>query len=197
MDPPTYLTGPIPNDTDIPSNIDPSQISFVCEFLPVTLASFIFNPRTTDDSWDYGEGIYISPLADDFQAGQGWMIAETILLQFDTRYTPSGHFPVYSNETGYGYDAAVCVQEYEPWVIETYNTSIAPPSALRIIERGNCNGSLPPSGNIHGARISNTRCLNSTGKGVPFSLALYNTDRMTLGFTELGPSPIVGPAVTP
>jgi len=167
--------------------------------LPITLASSIFNPRTIADFEGHGEGIgvYTDWRSRQYQAHQELTVVEAILLRFDTRHTPSGRFPVYSDKTGYGYDAAMCVQKYEPWVVETQNTSIASPSALRIIERGNCNTSLPPSGNIHGARISNTRCLDSTGKELAFELGFDDARRVISGFEESGPSPIVGPAVPP
>ena len=113
----------------------------------------------------------------------GYVAVETVLIRLNTSFTPSGRFPVYSNtslpdvngtETRIGYDAAVCVQKYEPWIIETYNTSIVSPSALRIVGKGYSNTSLPPSGNIRGAPITNTRYLNTTDKDVAFWVAHSN-----------------------
>jgi len=204
MDLPTQFTGPdlsalLVNDETIPSNINPSKISYIGEFVPVTFASFVFNLPTTAGFWGPGEGVDINTTY--YRIDQGWTTVETILLRFDTRHTPSGHFPVHSEVTGYGFDAAVCVQKYEPWVIETYNTSTASPSALRVIEKGDGGTSLFPSGNIHGTRISNTRYLNTTGKENAFRLAELNGVRMISGFedghsgTYFGPSPTVGPAI--
>ena len=111
---------------------------------------------------------------------QGWVTVESVLIRLNTSFTPSGHFQVYSNEsfpdangvtTRIGYDAAVCVQMYEPWIIETYNTSIGIPSVLRIVEKGTGVTSPPPSGTIRGAPIANTRNLNTTGKNPAFFLA--------------------------
>ena len=98
-----------------------------------------------------------------------------------------------------GYDAAVCVQRYEPWVVETYNTSIASPSILRIVGKGNASTPLSPSGNIQGAPIANTRCLNTTEKGTVFSTAHRNTvGQMRAdihGVVDYDPCPTVGPVV--
>jgi len=91
----------------------------------------------------------------------------------------NGSFPVYSKDTSgdieIGYDAAVCVQKYEPWVIETYNTSVASPSILRIVEKGNGNTSSP-SGNIRGPPIENTRYL-TTDALVTFDVAQANGEQ--------------------
>ena len=119
-------------------------------------------------------------LGEDSTGDQGWVTVEMILIRLNTSFTPSGRFQVYSNEsvpdangrgTRIGYDAAVCVQMYEPWIIETYNTSVGSPSALRIVEKGSGNTSPLPSGNIRGAPIANTRNLNATGKGPAFYVA--------------------------
>ena len=163
-----------------------------------SLASFISNPRTTAYFVVEGGGIGIST-APYYRTDQEWTAVDTFLLAFDTQHTPSGRFPVHSDKTGYGYDAAVCVRKYEPWVIETYNTSIASPSALRIIEKGTCT-SPSPSGNS---------CLNTTGKDVVFQLTETLGYRMLLGIEDdrafifvggdpnAGPSPIVGPTMPP
>lgn len=114
---------------------------------------------------------------------QGWTTVETVLIRLNTSFTPSGRFPVYSNtslpdvngvETRIGYDAAVCVQKYEPWFIEAYNTSIGSPTLLRIVEKGYSNTSLP-SGHIRGGPIMNTRDLNTTGKNPAFFVAHDNS----------------------
>jgi hypothetical protein len=114
---------------------------------------------------------------------QGWTTVETVLIRLNTSFTPSGRFPVYSNtslpdangvETRIGYDAAVCVQKYEPWFIEAYNTSIGSPTLLRIVEKCYSNTSLP-SGHIRGGPIVNTRDLNTTGKNPAFFVAHDNS----------------------
>ena len=136
------------------------------------------NPRTAvaleDASAPVGlDTVHIDSLADD----QGWATLTTVFIRLDTGDTPSGNFPVYadlsdthSNLT-IGYDAAVCVQRYESWIVETYNASITSPSILRIVGKGNGSTPLLPSGNIRGTPIENTRYLNITGKYDAFSSA--------------------------
>ena len=108
--------------------------------------------------------------------GQGWTTVETVLIRLNTSFTPFGRFPVYSDltvangvESRIGYDAAVCVERYEPWIIEAYNTSVGFPTwtIMRVVEKGYGNTSLP-SGQIQGDPISNTRYLNTTGKDAAF-----------------------------
>ena len=191
MDLPTALTKPDlvyldVNDT-IPSNIDPSTISYLGGFLPAALAFFTFNPRTTVKMWNNGvsHSFHTRTVLDaDVIGNGGWTTIETVLIRLNTSYTPSGRFPVYSNgsspdingvETRIGYDSAVCVQKYEPWIIETYNTSIGSPSVLRIVQKEYGGPRPSPSGSIQGAPIANTRNLNTTGKNPAFYLAHDNS----------------------
>ena len=144
---------------------------------------------------------------------QGWTTVETVFIQLDTNFTPSGRFPAYWNESlpgrgeiRVGYDAAVCVQKYEPWVIEAYNTSTGSSFVLGVIGKGDGSTSLSPSGDVRGARIANTRYLNATGKDFVFSTVYNNSiDRFWEGngyqnHYPLGhcvPTPTVGPIVPP
>ena len=135
---------------------------------------------------------------------------ETFILRLDTEDTPSGRFPVSLNKSlphadrvkhVIGYDAAVCLQRWEPWIIEAYNTSIASPSALRIVGKGTRDTSLLPSGNIQGAPIENTRYLNTTGKELAFGVTYDNSlSKMVKEISRNSdyiPSPTVGPVVPP
>ena len=173
MDPPTRFAGSdlsqlYPNDT-IPSNIDPSTISYFREFLSVPLAIVMSNPCTTV-SWEPKGNIRLNIIEINGLAGdQGWATLETILIRTNTDTMPSGRFPVY--RSGVGYDAAVCVQRYESWIVETSNTSVTSPSVLRVVGKGNGNPPLSPKGNIRGTPIVNTRYLNMTGNGMLFGVA--------------------------
>jgi len=208
------------NDT-IPPNINLSTMSYFGAFLPAPLAFVVSNLRTTVGAEDDGNGIILNPsyddgnrvvfdqMPDEVGLDQGWTTVETILLRFDTSDTPFGRFPVYLNKSlphagrvhnVIGYDAAVCVQKYESWIIEAYNTSIASPSALRIVEKGDISTSALPSGNIRGAPIENTRYLNTSGKGPGFYIALDNSINKLIKenarSSDYLPSATVGPIMS-
>ena len=164
--------------------------------------------------WHNGQPALYRTIVANTTENRKWTTVETVLVRFNTSLTPSGRFPVYSNQSlpyydgplnRIGYDAAVCVQQYEPWIIEAYNASTGSPSALGIIQKGDGSTSLSSSGNIQGSPITNTRYLNTTGKDAVFSTAHESSlERMLRINFELGtgwesyvPPPIVGPVVPP
>ena len=172
----------------IQSNADTSTIAYLGEFLFAPLAFFVPNPRTTERFPDNGKGVDFRSTWTPGKYGppdQGWTTIDTLIIRLGTSGTPSGHFPVYLNHSLpffdgkvwdiVGYDAAVCLIRHEPWIIETYNTSIGSPSALRVVERGSGGSFLPPSGNIRGSPIANTRYLNMTGKDFAFATGYGHT----------------------
>ena len=187
---PSLLTDPEfsnlePNYT-IPSNIDPSTISYASESLSAPLASCVVSKLcATVESPDNGESIILNSHKFGSVAGdQKWMTVETVLIRLDTTLVDHGRFPVYLNKTlpsdsatwrVVGYDAAVCVRRYESWIVETYNTSIASPSTLQLVGKGNASTPLSPSGRIQGSPIVNTRHLNTTGKNPILYTAHDNT----------------------
>jgi len=187
MDLPAQLAKPdlsfVDDKDTIPSNIDNSTISYIGGFLSVPLIFLCINPHTTVKWPDNGEGVSLHTITNynHFyrESDQEWTAIDTVLVRFDTMYTPSGHFPVYLNTSksvfSIGYDVVVCVQKYEPWILETYNASIVSPSALRIVEKGDINTSPAPSGNVRGAPINNTRYLRTTGKDFAFTVAHLNS----------------------
>jgi len=135
---------------------------------------------------------------------QAWTTVKTVLLRLNTNYTLSGRFPVLVEDFSarmMGYDAAVCVQKYEPWIVETYNTSIVSPSTFRIVEKGNGSNSSSQSGNIRGAPIANTGYLNTTGKGPAFTVAHRNSINQMLKDSGRDPNRVptltVGPLASP
>jgi len=158
-----------------------------------------------------GEGVRLHSITPRVAGNQGWVTVETVFIQLDTSLTPSGRFPAYWNASSpawgdvkLGYDAAVCVQKYEPWIIEAYNSSTGSSFILGITEKQNNGTSPSPSGTIRGAQIENTRYLNATGKDFLFSRA-HNASvirfweangyqgRYPLGYYT--PTPTVGPVV--
>ena len=176
--------------------------------LPVVVSDQCTTVRCPED----GVPVYLqsmSPLYSPKPTGdQEWTTVETVLIRLNVRSAEFGHFPVQASKVDpisgrmdIGYDAAVCVQRYEPWIIRTYNTSIASPSALQIVGKGNASFPLPPSGNIRGVPTANaTRYLNTTGKDGVFGAAHPNTVTQLQKDSQgilYSPSSTVGPIVPP
>ncbi|KDR74467.1 hypothetical protein GALMADRAFT_71149 [Galerina marginata CBS 339.88] len=76
--------------------------------------------------------------------GDGFITLEHILVRLNDSFAPQGKFGVKGNlsipdEDGFltfiGYDAAVCLELYEPWILEVYNGSVSLPSSLRIVDK--------------------------------------------------------------
>jgi len=167
-----------------PSNINSSTISHVGEFSLVPLAFFVPNPYIIAQFNDDGRSMTIDYII-TASGNQGWLVTEIVLIRLNTLSAPSGRFPVYTNvsspwvESRIGYDAAVCVQKYEPWIVEAYNTSITSPSTLRIVEKAYGITSLTPSGNIREAPVTGTRYLNTSEKYDAFEMAyIYGRDSL-------------------
>ena len=68
---------------------------------------------------------------------------ENILVRLNTSFAPYGTFgtkgvPVpdeNGNDTFIGYDAVDCLELYEPWVLEVYNSTVGFPSSMRIVDK--------------------------------------------------------------
>ncbi|KAG6915381.1 hypothetical protein DXG01_011753 [Tephrocybe rancida] len=78
--------------------------------------------------------------------GKGWISIEEVLVRLNTSYTPNGSYARKSdqtvpdaqgNPTWIGYDAAICVELFEPWIVEVYNSTTGQPSTMRIVGPGN------------------------------------------------------------
>jgi len=179
------------------------------------LVFFVSNPPTPVTSSWRSSASYTSPSTPGasfhttpFTTGnQEWTSVEIVTVVLNTSFTPSGRFPLYWNEsfpdangreTRIGFDAAACVQKYESWIIEAYNTSTGSSYALQIVEKVDSSTLSSPGGNIRGPRIPYTRYLNTTGKDTAFYSAHDNSFYQVAdsSFGRGGRSPIVGP-VTP
>ena len=67
-----------------------------------------------------------------------------MLVRLNTTYAVNGTFGVLGNTslpdkdghaTFVGYDAVICLELYEPWVLEVYNSSIGLPNSIRVIDK--------------------------------------------------------------
>jgi hypothetical protein len=119
------------------------------------------------------------------ESGKGWAQLETVLIRLNTSYVPKGNFPVYNSEvvideagrpTRIGYDVAVCLELYEPWIVDTYNTTTGLPSTKQVVGPGNMvvnTGQEKRKGKAVSADVE--RRLNSTGKWPGFTIAHDNS----------------------
>lgn len=67
-----------------------------------------------------------------------------MLVRLNTTYAVNGTFGVLGETsvpdkdgraTFVGYDAVVCLEFYEPWVLEVYNSTIGLPNSIRVVDK--------------------------------------------------------------
>jgi len=109
------------------------------------------------------------------ESGNGWVEIETVLVRLNKNYLPNMTLPVWSPDTivdrcgwtaedSTGYDAVVCVEMYEPWIVQIYNSSLGIPTTMAIVNKSATTDFETDSGNRGPHLDSYTRTLNSTGK---------------------------------
>lgn len=81
-----------------------------------------------------------------------------------------------------GYDAAVCVEAIEPWLVDTYNATTGHATSLKIVGPGGISSSPleqgQRKGGEHPVRLNDT--LSSVGKFPAFALAHFNSRNQIL-----------------
>ncbi|PPQ70480.1 hypothetical protein CVT24_013287 [Panaeolus cyanescens] len=99
--------------------------------------------------------------------GDGFITLETVLIRLNTQYAPNGKFSRQATvgDATIGFDSAVCLQVYQPYVVEIYNSSIGLPNIVKINSRS---AGIQPNDreSMVGSPLSDpsvTRGLNSTG----------------------------------
>ncbi|KDQ11376.1 hypothetical protein BOTBODRAFT_459445 [Botryobasidium botryosum FD-172 SS1] len=75
---------------------------------------------------------------DDGTRGQGWMLVDVHLVRINTAIPRNGSFPVTASVNGslIGYDAAVCLEVVEPWILQAYNITGGSPYTTEFFGRG-------------------------------------------------------------
>lgn len=117
---------------------------------------------------------------------------ETALIRVNTSFAPHGVFPVLSPtstpdmhglETFVGYDAVVCLQLYEPWIVEAANGTATQPASLRIVEKNAVVRSVGSGERRVGPPLDlaevKTGPLNSTGLAPVYVLHCISVYRLT------------------
>ncbi|KDQ11373.1 hypothetical protein BOTBODRAFT_459391 [Botryobasidium botryosum FD-172 SS1] len=74
----------------------------------------------------------------DGNCGRGWKILDVHLVRIQKTHTPNGRFPVTASIKGdqIGFDAAVCLEVVEPWIVDTYNITGRQPYTTQVLRPG-------------------------------------------------------------
>ncbi|KAJ8488594.1 hypothetical protein ONZ45_g13895 [Pleurotus djamor] len=76
--------------------------------------------------------------------GGGFVSFEAVLVRLNTTFAPQGNFATSGsdtlpdesgNETRIGYDALLCLELFEPWIVEVYNSTTGVPFSTRIVAK--------------------------------------------------------------
>lgn len=129
----------------------------------------------------------------------GYVTVELMLVRLLESYAPNGTFPqtseetaadVYNVTTHIGYDSAVCVELYEPWVLETFNTTTALPSSTRIVSKSNEATNITSNEKIDGPSLEGiTRQLTSTNASDAYIVAHQSSVNTLVKASPSPPSP--------
>ncbi|KAG8724011.1 hypothetical protein FRC09_000819 [Ceratobasidium sp. 395] len=73
--------------------------------------------------------------------GNGWLQIEIVLVRLNQAYAPNSTFGVHAQaDVDYpspvGYDVAVCVEEFKPYVLDAYNNTAGSPTTLDLLHKG-------------------------------------------------------------
>ena len=105
------------------------------------------------------------------EEGAGFTTIETVLIRLNTTYAPEGNFPVRSRAAvgpPVGYDSLVCLEVFEPWVMDVYNCTSSGPVTLRVVGKGAAIQDFLEEQKQREVTDSNVqRVLNSTGYKEP------------------------------
>lgn len=160
-----------PNDT-LPSSISPEEVAYIGTFVSHTSALDADLPAA--GFWDNGVAHSFHSLpAIKGGSGNGWVGTETVLVRLNNSYTHTANFPVWGADaivdaSGFssriGYDAVVCVEVYEPWILDIYNSSLGVPTTMAIVDKSASTDFETDYGKKGPRLDSYVRALNSTGK---------------------------------
>ncbi|KAL0949830.1 hypothetical protein HGRIS_009865 [Hohenbuehelia grisea] len=174
MDMPKILEQPLnaslataPGDR-FPSGIDPQSTALAAAFYDNGVAhSFKSTPLSMGEE------------------GTGFVSLEGVLVRLNTSYTPDGKFPKYSDasipdatgkQTRIGYDGAMCLQLYEPWIVEVMNSTSGAPTSRRIVRKANEVEDLTFEEKNTGRRLQNVKTkLNSSGLSAVYDVIHGNS----------------------
>ncbi|KAF9448401.1 hypothetical protein P691DRAFT_669523 [Macrolepiota fuliginosa MF-IS2] len=151
--PATLVSG----DQDWPSNVNQNKTLYAANF---------YNNGVNHAYWS-------KPLYKMGADDTGFVSLEIVLIRLNTTFAAQGSFPIRGDPipdingtaTFVGYDAAVCIEVFEPWVVEVYNSTVGTPTTLRIVEKGNAVGDFS-TGGVGEKRMGKQLVTNDNGTDV-------------------------------
>jgi len=162
-----------PNDT-FPSGVSKEELAYIGAFVlcaGISIFSTDLAPVWFEDNgMAHSFGSYFPAVG---ESGNGWVGVETVLVRLNNSYAPNATFPVWSEDpieddfgfsSHIGYDAVVCVEMCEPWIVQIYNSSLGVPTTMAIVGKSATTDFETDDGNRGRQLDSYTRALNSTGK---------------------------------
>lgn len=166
-----------PNDS-LPSTVSEGEVAYIGTFASYVDDTVFHAHPVLAGFWDNGVAHSFHSLTPiKGEAGNGWVATEIVLVRLNDSYVKAASFPVYSEDSivdasGYnsriGYDAVVCVEMYEPWIVEIYNSSLGVPTTMRIVSKSSSTDYETDDERIGLHLDSYTRALNSTGKDAAY-----------------------------
>ncbi|KAF9448060.1 hypothetical protein P691DRAFT_730398 [Macrolepiota fuliginosa MF-IS2] len=147
----------VSGDQDWPSNVDQNKTLYAPNF---------YNNGVNHAYWS-------QPLYNMGADDTGFVSLEVILIRLNSTFAAQGSFPIRGDPipdangtaTYIGYDAAVCVEVFEPWIVEVYNSTVGTPTTPRIVEKGNAVGDFK-AGGVKEKRMGNQLMTNDNGTDV-------------------------------
>ncbi|KAF8990223.1 hypothetical protein BDQ17DRAFT_1372225 [Cyathus striatus] len=135
----SWFEMPLPANFSAPLNM--SNIAAANDTLPATIKpeDLAMSANFTDNG--VAHSLFSYPLTMG-EEGNGWQSLEVVLVRMNTIYAPNGTFlrnidvDIPDGTMNIGYDAAICLELYEPWVVEVYNSTVGAPSSTRIVGKG-------------------------------------------------------------
>ena len=163
----------IPGDTLPPSVIE-EEVAYTGTFVlcaGIYLFSADLAPATLPDN-----GVAHTSYSFTGEWENGWLGIETVLIRLNSSYAgPNANLPVWNADpidgasgVSIGYDAAVCLEMYEPWIVQIYNSSLGVSTTMAIVGKSATTDFETDYGNRGPHLDSYTRVLNSTGKELAY-----------------------------
>ncbi|KAG9123575.1 hypothetical protein FRC07_014680 [Ceratobasidium sp. 392] len=122
----------------------------------------------------------------DGSDGSGWLQVDIVLVRLHSAYAPNSTFGLYAySDQDYlsspvGYDAAMCVEEFKPYIVDAYNNTAGSPTTLGLVHRGMDFDEPVYTPQVTSIQDGVQWGINSTGKASAFRAAYINSRNVML-----------------